>query len=199
VLGLSGFSSVAAARVINHLLRTQPGSRQRLAVHAGRTLRLDAGPVVIRWCIQPVGEFAADENPDRLPDLIVHLAPGQLLTWLAGNEEAFMRSRFDGDGTLAADIGRVMRDLDWSPEQDIARFIGDIPAHRLAQAAGGFLAGRARIPLWLAGQLAEYWTKERPLVAQGEAVRAFAAEVDRLRDDTERLEKRLELIVASRR
>jgi ubiquinone biosynthesis accessory factor UbiJ len=199
MLGLSGFPSAAAARAINHVLRTHPLNRERLAAHADKTLQLEAGPVRLDWRIQPSGEFAVHVSDERPADLIVHIAPGQMLAWLGGREEAFTHSRFDGDGDLAADLGKVMRELGWSPEQDLARLIGDIPAHRLLQLAGSFLGWRARLPLWLAAQLAEYWTHEQPLIAGGEAVRTFVAEVDRLRDDVERLEKRLGLLFASRR
>ena len=44
----------------------------------------------------------------------------------------------------------------------------------------------------LAQSLAEYWTEERPVIAGSEAVREFVQAVDVLRDDTERLEKRVE-------
>jgi ubiquinone biosynthesis protein UbiJ len=39
---------------------------------------------------------------------------------------------------------------------------------------------------------AEYWTEESPLVATRVKVEDFVAEVSRLRDGIERLEKRLE-------
>jgi ubiquinone biosynthesis protein UbiJ len=44
----------------------------------------------------------------------------------------------------------------------------------------------------LSRSFAEYWTEERPLIAKTTHVKQFIAEVDALRDDVERLEKRVE-------
>jgi len=45
---------------------------------------------------------------------------------------------------------------------------------------------------------AEYWTEEQPLLAAAPAVDHFNREVDRLRDDVARLEKRVELLLDRR-
>ncbi|HSS46981.1 MAG TPA: SCP2 domain-containing protein, partial [Burkholderiales bacterium] len=44
----------------------------------------------------------------------------------------------------------------------------------------------------LSRSFAEYWTEERPLIAKSAHVKQLIADVDALRDDVERLEKRLE-------
>ena len=58
--------------------------------------------------------------------------------------------------------------------------------------AAALLAWQAKTASNLAQSLAEYWSEERPLVASREAVRGFIQAVDALRDDVERLEKRIE-------
>jgi ubiquinone biosynthesis protein UbiJ len=40
--------------------------------------------------------------------------------------------------------------------------------------------------------LTEYWQEENPLIAKKRHVVAFVKDVDQLRDDVERLEKRIE-------
>jgi ubiquinone biosynthesis protein UbiJ len=42
----------------------------------------------------------------------------------------------------------------------------------------------------------EYWTEERPAVAAANDLAGFAADVDRLRDDLARLEKRISKLAA---
>jgi ubiquinone biosynthesis protein UbiJ len=44
----------------------------------------------------------------------------------------------------------------------------------------------------LARSFAEYWTEEQPLIARASDVEKFNRDVDRLRDDVARLEKRVE-------
>ncbi|MCW5582008.1 MAG: hypothetical protein KIS72_11765, partial [Luteimonas sp.] len=77
---------------------------------------------------------------------------------------------------------------------DLSRVVGDVAAHRIAE------SGRT-LRRWaesggdnLARSFAEYWTEEQPLIAAGDDVARFTAEVDRLRDDVARLEKRIALL-----
>jgi len=49
----------------------------------------------------------------------------------------------------------------------------------------------------LARSFAEYWTEEQPLIAGRADVEQFNREVDALRDDVARLEKRIERIAAA--
>jgi ubiquinone biosynthesis protein UbiJ len=42
--------------------------------------------------------------------------------------------RIEGDVQLAADINWLVDHVRWDPEEDLARLIGDVTAHRLASA-----------------------------------------------------------------
>ena len=43
--------------------------------------------------------------------------------------------RIEGDVQLAADINWLVENLSWDVEEDLARVIGDVPAHTLANLA----------------------------------------------------------------
>src|SRR3982751_5764223 len=45
-----------------------------------------------------------------------------------------------GDAALATDVSWLMDNLRWDPQDDLARFIGEAPAHELAR-LGRMLAG----------------------------------------------------------
>ncbi|MNC94507.1 hypothetical protein D3C83_113790 [compost metagenome] len=47
----------------------------------------------------------------------------------------------------------------------------------------------------LARSFAEYWTEEQPLIARAQDVEHFNRNVDQLRDDLARLEKRIESLL----
>ena len=73
---------------------------------------------------------------------------------------------------------------------------GDIAAHRMtgtAQAMGQWarMSGEN-----LVRSFTEYWTEERPAVAATNDLSRFATDVDLLRDDLARLEKRISRLVA---
>ena len=77
-------------------------------------------------------------------------------------------------------------------EEDLAVLFGDIAAHRMAQTARNLDRWRAQSLDGLAHSFAEYWTEEQPLIARAGDVESFNREVDRLRDDLARLEKRIQ-------
>ena len=100
--------------------------------------------------------------------------------------------------SLARDILAVAQNLRWDYEEDLSRVFGDILAHRIGD------TGRA-LAQWqrdsfdsLTRQTAAYWTEERPLIAARPQIEQFSRDVDTLRDDTARVEKRVEQLLTRR-
>ncbi len=175
-------AQLPALAFVNHLLRAQPWARKRLGPFSGKTVLLHALPFAIAATIQGDGTLSA--------------APGVLLRILASDPSAQAEVAATGETALASELAYVARNLRWDLEEDLSRWLGDIPAHRLARAAqqavawpGGSFSGLART--WL-----EYWTEEQPVLAKATQIRGFVREVDDLRDRTERLEKRLERLAS---
>ena len=67
-------------------------------------------------------------------------------------------------------------------------------AHRMVDQGRRFAAWNREAADRLAQNLAEYWIEERPLLARPADVRQFLTDVDQLRDDLARLEKRIEAL-----
>jgi ubiquinone biosynthesis protein UbiJ len=83
-------------------------------------------------------------------------------------------------------------------EEEVAKWVGDVPAHALGEVVRGFGAWLARAGGALRMNTAEYLQEESralpaPLEAQG-----FYSDVERLRDDVERLAARLALLERNR-
>jgi ubiquinone biosynthesis protein UbiJ len=84
-------------------------------------------------------------------------------------------------------------------EEELSRVIGDVAAHQVGNAARAFLEFGRRAAGTLAQNVAEYLQEEgRDVPARTEA-EEFNVEVDRLRDDVERLEARLALLQGKRK
>jgi len=114
------------------------------------------------------------------------------LRLLANDDSATTLATLEGDTELAATLARVLRGMHWEYEEDLSRIIGDVPAHELASLGRNTAAGVRKQSLNVAGMVAEYWQEEQPLIAKKRHVMHFIEAVDTLREDTERLEKRLE-------
>jgi ubiquinone biosynthesis protein UbiJ len=188
---VSALAPRPATRAINHVLRSAPLAMERLRKHAGRTAAFHVGPVTLAFTVQTTGEVAA-ALPDAARDLEVRISPF-LLPRLAANEEAAFREiEMSGDMELAQEVSFLARNLTWDVEEDLARVVGDIAAHRFVSGAREMRKWTREAGLRLAQGATEYWTEESPLLASRVKVDRFVREVAELRDAVERLEKRLE-------
>ena len=177
-------------RFVNHVLRSAPLAMARLRKHAGRTVAVSVGPMEAAYTIQTTGEVArAVASAGR--DLDVRISPFLLPRLAAGEDAAYREIQMSGDMELAHEISAIARVLDWDFEEDLSHVVGDIAAHRIG---GGIRAARRwsrDAALRMAQGASEYWTEEQPLIATRVKVEDFVAEVARLRDDVERLDKRI--------
>jgi ubiquinone biosynthesis protein UbiJ len=175
---------------LNHLLEGQPWAKARLAPFAGSTVELRNPPCPsLRFLILADGAVQA---ADADPTLIIALKPEALVA-LARGPEHFLRSiEVAGDPALAAAVMALARDLRWDFEEDLSKIVGDVAAHRIAEAGRAFAAWQLDAARRFAHAAADYAVDEtRALVGLAE-MEIFADAVARLRDAVERLEKRIE-------
>lgn len=182
---------------LNHVLRQNDWAAEPLRPYAGKTLRFDLPPLSATLTLVDSGEFVpAIEN--AVPDATITLTPMAALRRLLKQPLQSGDYRVDGDAALAAGVGKVLQQLEWEYEEDLSRLIGDIPAQQAVSFGRRAVAEGRRQAESVAGMLAEYWLEEQPLIAKKRHLEAFAAEVDTLRDDVARLEKRLARLEAER-
>jgi ubiquinone biosynthesis protein UbiJ len=177
---------------INHVLRANSWAKQRLMPHAGRVACIDNPPFSLMIAVTAEGEVA-DAAKDAVPSVTVRVTPGLMLRLMARDASAWNEVKVEGDAEFAAAINHVVRNLRWDVEEDLSRVVGDIAAHRMVE-------GGRTLDRWVrqgadnvARSFSEYWTHERPLLATRADVEQFNREVDALRDDLARLEKRVEI------
>jgi ubiquinone biosynthesis protein UbiJ len=179
-----------AARAANHVLRSTPVALERLRRHAGRTLGFALGPVDVAFTVQTTGELVpALDGTAR--DLDVRVSPFLLPRLASGEEAAFREIDMRGDMELAQEVSFLLRNLRWDAEEDLARVVGDIAAHRIAEGARAFSRAAREAGGRGARAAAEYWTEESPLIASRVKVASFVDDVARLDEDLERLAKRV--------
>lgn len=177
---------------INHVLRANSWARERLLPHAGRVVRVENPPFAILMVVTADGAIA-DAAADAVPDVTIYLTPGLMLRFMARDASVWNDVRVEGDAEFAATLNHLARNLRWDIEEDLSKVVGDIAAHRLAESGRKLSAWGQQSADNLARSFAEYWTEERPLIASRADVEQFVRDVDALRDDLARLEKRIEL------
>jgi ubiquinone biosynthesis protein UbiJ len=187
---LDQIASSAAAAALNHMLAREPWARAALAPFAGRSARLQALPFSVQLAIAADGNFTADAGA---PAVTIGVDAAALPRVLLEPKAALRNVRLDGDAEFAQALSNVLQKLRPEPEEELARFVGDAAAVRIVSLLRAALAGAREAGSRLAVQTADYLVAENPMLVSRQEMAALAADVARVRDDVERLAKRIEL------
>ncbi len=100
--------------------------------------------------------------------------------------------RLSGDLAALESLREAFRRLDVDLEELLSRLVGDIAAHEIGRAARAFLSWGKNTRETLISDAGEYLVEELRVSPPRHQLEDFGAEVDRLRDDVERIEKRID-------
>ena len=179
---------------LNHLLNAEAWARDKLKPYAGQCVEFRSPPLpALRLDILDSGLLRAAAQ-DAAPNLVVTIGPGALPAMLRGEEALLREIGIEGNADLAGTVQYLFRHLRWDLAEDLSQVFGDVLAQRMVSEGKRFAAWNREAAEKLAQNFAEYWTEERPLLARPAEVRQFLADVDQLRDDLARLEKRIETL-----
>ena len=176
---------------INHLLGQAPWAREKLAPFAGHAAQIKLPPFEAAFLIGADGCLSAP-LPEAELEVSISLPAATPLLALQGKEAVMRAARIEGSAEFAEALGFVVRNLRWDAEEDLSRIVGDIAAHRIVKDTTQFAAWQQQAAQNFAANLAEYFTEEQPLIARQADISTFSGDIDRLRDDVARLEKRLQ-------
>lgn len=177
-------------------------SRARLQRHTCKRIILALPLRPLELAIDADGRFTvpgpeteADELSGAVASVTLTPQPAALPKWITGGTVSDLFSA-EGDGLLAADVAKALADFDWVLA--LRPYLGDMAASRVDQFIQGFAHWRTQAVDAAGRNLAEYAVHEASVLAEPHAAREFIAEVDRLREDTDRLEVRLKLLEEKR-
>lgn len=176
---------------LNHMLAGASWAKERLRRHTGAHVRMQAGPLLcMDLCIDGEGLFQAATEAVS-PDVSIELPTDFPARMLVARDSLMASAKLSGSADIAETLAFVFRHLRWDVEADLAAVIGDIPARRLSLAGARLIQDAGEAAARVGENLAEYARDESGLLVASEVVQDFSAQVDALRDDLARLEKRL--------
>lgn len=129
---------------VNHVLSSESAAMARLKPHAGRRIclqfsgwpsALPALPSLV-FVVTPAGllEWQEEAQANAAADLSLEIEASnpamEVLRRLAGQAPSI---RVSGDAAFAADVSWITDNLRWDVEDDLARVVGQGPAHELAR------------------------------------------------------------------
>ncbi|MDB5763778.1 MAG: hypothetical protein JWQ21_2773 [Herminiimonas sp.] len=176
---------------INHLLDQEPWARNKLAAHAGKIACIDTGLIAVRLKVASGGLLQAAAE-DEAVNVTVRVKLSDLPLIAQNRERAFSYVKIEGDADFANTISQVSQSLRWEVEEDLSKWVGDIAAARLVAGARAAAETAGSTQRKVAENFAEYFLEENPMLMRPQAVADFTGDVTRLRDDVERLAKRIE-------
>jgi ubiquinone biosynthesis protein UbiJ len=121
--------------VLNHILQQEKEATDRLARQKGRVVLFQWRHIHFKLQVTPAGllDLASPGQTSDLTLAVMEESPVALVqAALMGNKPAV---RIEGDVQLAAEVNWLVDHVRWDVEEDLARILGDAPAHALGQAA----------------------------------------------------------------
>lgn len=168
---------------LNHLLRQAAWARRTLQPFAGRQARFDMPPWQLAFAVgaeglfEPVGEGEID--------VTVVLPAETPLIALQGIERAMAGAHVTGNAEFATALSFVLKNLRWDAEEDLARLVGDVAAHRIVGVSSRLTSWQQEAARNAVENLAEYLGEESALLVP---TRELAKSRDELADFTKRID-----------
>lgn len=181
----------AFSRLMQHLIAQNAWAKPRLIPHASKSIAFQLGFLYQHLVILEDGQFAM-VGETKAPDATIQLTPSILACFILQDSTAKMDVDISGDQVLAQAVAQVLSHLRWDVEDDLSRVIGDIPANQLSQTTQQVLAAGKSATQDAVAMLTEYLQEEKPVIAKKLQVESFNAEVDVLRAQLARVEKKFE-------
>jgi len=135
--------------LVNHVLMQEPQATARLARQKGRTILVQWQRLSFKVMLTPAGlmDLAPRDMP---PDLVLTLTDASPAALVQGLLQGYKPEvHVQGDVQLGAEVNWITDHVRWDVEADLARIVGDVPAHmavencrKIALALGRFVTQR---------------------------------------------------------
>jgi ubiquinone biosynthesis protein UbiJ len=184
--------------VLQHLMQQNSWTAPLLQPYAHKNLCLDFKVAQVMLTILNDGALAVAAD-SASADATIHLPPSLAMRLLRQDPLAHSLVKIEGDATLGVEVGKILSAIRWDVEDDLSKIVGDIAAYQVVQ------LGQEKWQRWqsqaknLGEMLVEYWQEERPILAKKTHIEQFNRSVDQLREDTDRLQQRVEKLLAAAR
>lgn len=197
---MTALITTLAEELGNRLLRLDADTLERLGTLHGKTISLevqsgDAAP--LRVYIFP-SEAGVRLRTDCAGAPDVTIAGDTALfarLFRGGAQPVAGELKISGDIELGQRFQRIIEGIDIDWEEQVAHYIGDVPAHALGNVVRDLRAWTAHAADSFGFAITEYLHEEALVLAKRPRVQVFVGAVDRLRADVDRLEQRVRRLV----
>jgi ubiquinone biosynthesis protein UbiJ len=192
-----------AEALINHALELDPEFLESLEPLSGKLVSVELSgvdlTVFISLDVEGVTLYRRHEAEEilegRPADIGFQGAPAALLRMVAamrrGDAGFGNEVRMSGDLAALESLREAFSRLNVDLEEPLSRLVGDVAAHQMGRAARALFSWGEDMRQTLLADTGEYLVEEIRVSPPRHQLEDFASQVDRLRDDVERIEKRV--------
>lgn len=185
-----------AERMLNEQIASSTAARERLAGLEAKRFAVVVKGMDLRIVIEcSEGRLKVSKSQTAECDVELTASAFDLVKLASSAGLADLKSTgavVNGNIDVADAFADLMRLAKPDFEDFIADWIGDMPAHAVGSAARELRRFGARAERAFEQNLAEYLQEEDPTLVSPPLARHFGREVDRIRDDVDRAERRVE-------
>ena len=182
--------------VLHHLMQQNSWTAPLLQPYANQTLCMDFKVAKVHLTILQNGELAVAAD-SASADATVHLPPSLAMRLLRKDPLASSLIKIEGDATLGIEVGKILSAVRWDVEGDLSKVVGDIAAYQVVELGQQKFKQLQDNAKNLGEMLVEYWQEEQPLIAKKSSIESFNRSVDQLREDTDRLQSRVDKLLTA--
>ncbi len=178
--------------IVNHLLSQNDWMQSKLIAHKNKTITISISNFEIHFEIKNNGQLKTIDKKKKV-DCIIKLSINDFISQIINNNKG--KISIEGDLELAKEVSEILKQIEWDIEEDLSKYIGDIPAIHTTRLIKKILhTGKNNINN-LTGSLLEYWEEENKILAKKNHVSKFNYEVDQIVEDVDRLEAKINMII----
>ena len=186
-----------AEKMVNKVLSLDEETMKSMATLEGKVIEIRVLNTGIRLFILPSGEKIklASQFEGEIDVAIKGTASG-LLGMVTAEKIGAGNIEINGNVGLAQRFQSILINMDIDWEEYLSQFVGDIAAHKV----GSFLRGVSRFAKetgkTIGMDISEYLRYEKAVLLDKSELDEFSHAVDKIRNDVERLHKRMERLGA---
>ena len=178
--------------ILDHLLSQNDWMQSKLVDHKNKIILIEISDLKLILKVDENGLLHSLSEAEKF-DCIIKLTVNSLISQLINNNNSNIS--IEGDLELANQVAQVLKKIEWDIEEDLSKYIGDIPAIQTTKILKKVVARGQKNIGNITGALLEYWQEENKILTKKINVEIFNSEVDKIVEDTERLEARIKIMV----
>lgn len=185
-------------KILNKVLKLDPQLNTQLAPLAGKLIRIDTLDFDKTIYIEITENgLTFPKEPLANADLTIKATPAAFILFLSkDNKQQEITLR--GDTQLAQQLQTIFANAEFDFEEPLAKWIGDIGAHRIGRAARATKQFITEATQSIQKNMGEYIQEEIHYAPTQYEVETFRNDIIKLRDDVERLSARIQRLQKER-